>query len=940
MPSAGPTSARLTSPVLVGRAAELDQLRAVVRQPPAVVLIEGEAGIGKSRLIQEWFAEPALAGVTRLVGHCSPVREPLPFGPVIDALVTATIPEHAELSPVTGALRPLLPELADRLPPALPPLGSRRQERHRLFRGIRELLAELGPTVLALEDLHWIDTGTEELLRFLADRPPAQLCLVLTYRREDLSDPDTPAVVPVGSTVNRCRLRLPPLDVDQVAELIAAVGHAEVSPEFARYLHERTSGIPLAVEEALSLLRDRAGSGKLPAGPGSAGPATDPDPGVPPALRDAILERVARLSRSARRLLHAAAILGHPATEELLVRVAGLPPQHRTAGLAELVGRGLLGPVGEDRYGIRHGLASQAVLDSLNEPTRRALHRRAAAALLARGEPLPLAQLARHCRGAGQIDDWQRYAEAAADQAIALGDDGTAAALLRDVVARPGATTETRVRIAIKLGRAALTGLSHGDAVAILRQTLATPDLPTEARGELRLCLGILLRNQIRAAREGWTELRTAVGELADRPGPAARAMASLGAPYLTDGRHLAEHLEWLDRAAATAARAGDPELVSVVEVNRATALLATGDPAGWRLAGGLTDPLMTVNAAWSAICVGRYAEAEALLADGAALAADATGSYLGCALDGTALLFDYAVGNWAGLAGRAEELIRTAADVPSVVTEARLVLGQLALATGELPEAEAQLTEATGSVPVAAAAAGALIRLAAATSQLTAAEHRIRRGLAMIRDKGVWCWAAELLPAAVAVLTRLPDGQPAARKLVDEFAAGLAGRDAPLADAALHGCRGMLAEADGDLLAAAAQYREAAWAYAVLPHPYLAAQAWESRGRCLLAAGRDGVPPVAEAAEVFERLGASWDLARCRHLLRNLGRTLPHRRGRRGYGEQLSPREREVVRLVRTGRTNREIAEALFLSPRTVEAHVARALRKLGLPSRRALVA
>jgi hypothetical protein len=549
---------RLISPVLIGRADELTQLHAASRLPPTVVVIEGEAGVGKTRLIRDWLAAPGTRTATQLVGHCSPLREPLPFGPVIDALAGAAsrIPDPALLSPVTGALRPLLPELADRLPPALEPLDSRRQERHRIFRAIRDLLAGLGPTILVLEDLHWVDGGTHELLRFLADRPPGQLSLVLTYRREDLTDPSTPApVVPVGSGASRLRLVLRPLDVDQVGELAAAVHGSEVSAAFARYLYERTMGIPLAVEETLALLAD----GRLE---------------TPSALRDVILERVSRLGRSARRLLEAAAILGNPASAELLARVAGLPaqPEIQTAGLAELVARGLLGPIGEARYGLRHGLAQQAVQDSLTEPVRRALHARAADALLARGEPVPLAQLAHHYRQAGQIPEWQRYAEAAADQAIAFGDDGTAAELLRDVVARPDATTETRVRIAIKLGRAALTGLSHGDAVSILRRTLTESDLPAEARGELRLCLGILLRNQVRQAREGWNELRAAVDELANRPGPAARAMASLGAPYLIDGRHLDEHLAWLSRAAETAARAGDPALVSVVEVNAATA--------------------------------------------------------------------------------------------------------------------------------------------------------------------------------------------------------------------------------------------------------------------------------------------------------------------------------------------------------------------------------
>jgi DNA-binding CsgD family transcriptional regulator len=925
--------------VLIGRAAELAQLRAAARRPPAVVVVEGDAGVGKTRLVRDWLAGPDLAGLVQLVGHCSPLREPLPFGPVVDALtaVAGRIPPAASLSAVTGALRPLLPELAHLLPPALEPLGSLRQERHRVFRGVRDLLASLGPVVLVLEDLHWADHGTRDLLRFLAHRPPDQLWLVLTYRREDLADPAEPAPLAPGYPgAGRLRLVLSPLDPVRTAELAATLQGAEVTAELAGRLHERTLGVPLAVEETLGQLSDRpvaaAGPPELPADP-------------PAALREPLLARVARLGRSARRLLHAAAILGPPATEDLLVRVAGLAPQHGTGALAELVGRRLLGPADDDRYGFRHRLAKQVVHDSIPEPTRRALHRRAVTALAAGdGDP---GQLARHCRAAGRIADWQRYAELAADQAMAAGDDDTAAGLLREVVTRPDVSTGNRVRLAIKLGRAALTGLSHSEAMAILRRTLADVDLPAHARGELRLCLGILLRNQGRNAREGWAELSRAVQELDSCPGPAARAMASLGAPYLNDGRRIDEHLAWLARAADTARRTGDPELTAVVLANQATALVSTGDPAGWLLDGPVPDrpgippahsPLMTVNLAWSATCVGRYSEAETLLRSGERLAAPPAGGYLACALRGTALIHDYAVGNWDGLAARAGQVATTSSEVPSVAAEAHLVLGLLALATGALREAERHLREATGSVPVAVAADQGLARLATARHQPAIAQRRVRHGLELVQGKGVACWAAELLPTAVALLGRTPRQQPVARKLLDELAAGMSGRDSPLMDAALVAGRAHLSEADGQYLAAAALHAEAAWAYGVLPRPYAAAQACEARGRCLLAAGEDGTGPLAEALAVFERLGATWDVARCRHLLRSLGQALPHRRGRRGYGCQLSPRERDVVRLVRTGLTNREVAEALFLSPRTVEAHVARALRKLGLPSRRAL--
>jgi DNA-binding CsgD family transcriptional regulator/tetratricopeptide (TPR) repeat protein len=941
-------------------------LQAATRQPPAVILIEGEAGIGKTRLIRDWLAGPELAGTVQLLGHCTPLREPLPFGPVIDALASAAgwLPEPASLSPVTGALRPLLPELADRLPPPLPPLGSRRQERHRLFRGIRDLLTGIGPAVLVLEDLHWTDTGTQELLRFLAARLPPQLRLVLSYRREDLADPSTPALLPpVVPAASSLLLALQPLTAPEIRELADAVYQRRVSPGFGRYLHEHTMGIPLVVEAALGLLRDRQQPGDRPAAPEyPLPPETLP---VPAALRDALLERVARLNRSARLLLHAATILGNPVTEQVLVRVAGVSGRHSSGGLATLVERGLLHPVGEDRYGFRHRLAQQAVHDSLAEPTRRALHRRCAR-VLSGEQPRPLDQLAHHCRRAGLVADWQRYAEAAADQSIALGDDDTAARLLHDLVTHPGASVRDRVRVALKLGRAALTGLHHSQAIEVLQRTLAEADLPVGARGELRLCLGVLLRNQARRCRAGWAELARAIEELAGRPAPAARAMASLGAPYLTDGRHLTEHLDWLDRAVETAHRAGDPQLTAVVEANRVAALISIGDPAGWQRAGPMpqgfqgppgahppagplgTQPLLTVNTAWSAWCVGRYAEAGALLraaeqligGDSGDGGADAVrvGSYLGCALSGTTLLYDYAVGNWEGLSARADEMATTVSDVASVVAEARLVRGLVALATGELREAEAHLAAATGSVPVVAAALAGRARLAAAAGDLAGAGELVVEGLALVRGKGVWCWSAELLPAAATVLARRCDHHPALRKLLDEIAAGITGRDCPLADAALAAGRAILAEAGGALLEAAAQHAEAAWAYGALPRPYAAAQAWEARGRCLLAAGRDGTAALAEAVTTFDRLGASWDVARCRHLLRSQGHHMPQRRGRPGYGGQLSPREQEVVRLVRTGLTNREVAEALFLSPRTVEAHVARALRKLGLRSRLAL--
>ncbi|WP_163014087.1 helix-turn-helix transcriptional regulator, partial [Streptomyces sp. S1] len=121
-----------------------------------------------------------------------------------------------------------------------------------------------------------------------------------------------------------------------------------------------------------------------------------------------------------------------------------------------------------------------------------------------------------------------------------------------------------------------------------------------------------------------------------------------------------------------------------------------------------------------------------------------------------------------------------------------------------------------------------------------------------------------------------------------------------------------------------------------LLGRPFDAARAAEARGRCLLdLRGEAAADGVQEVVEVYGRLDARWDVARCRRLLRRHAIVTTHRRGRLGYGDQLSPREQEVARLVVQGRANRDIAESLVLSTRTVEHHVARIMRKLNASSR-----
>jgi DNA-binding CsgD family transcriptional regulator len=217
----------------------------------------------------------------------------------------------------------------------------------------------------------------------------------------------------------------------------------------------------------------------------------------------------------------------------------------------------------------------------------------------------------------------------------------------------------------------------------------------------------------------------------------------------------------------------------------------------------------------------------------------------------------------------------------------------------------------------------------------------RVTGELAVIAAaKHFWVFTTELAPAHVAALTACGQAGQAA-DFVTAFGRGLRRSGAPAAKAALVLCRGLLAEARGEHGEAARVFARAAAAWHTLPRPYDALLAQERQGRCLLAAG-DADPGRALLAEVLAGLSALGALSaadRVARVLREHG--VPVRRpgaGRPGYGDQLSPRELDVVRLVAGGRTNRQIAESLFLSPKTVAAHVNAAMRKLNVGTRTAL--
>ena len=933
---------RASSPIFVGRGDELARLLDVTARSPSLVLIEGEPGVGKTRLVQELLRRRELAGRRAFLGRCHELSEPFPLGPLVDALRGARL--SGRQPAVTGALRPLLPELADRLPEAPAPLGDAGAERHRLFRGLLELLTSFGPSLLLVEDLHWADQATLEFLRILVLQPPPELTVVGTYRREDVADGSPllrlDAQLPAQSVT--ARIALPPLNQEEVRELVATIlDTAAVSTAFAECLHGQTAGLPLAVEEVLLLLRQRR---DLVCQQGVWVRQQLDALAVPPRLRDAINERLSRLGPSARALVQAAAVLSLPADEQLLSRVTGLPEPACADALAESLASALLFEVGDGRYGFRHALAQQAVEEGVPTPVRRRLHLRAARALEARRE-LPLARLARHYRAAGETAKWVRYAEAAADRAISLNDHAAAYALLREAVSIRDIAPVTRGWLAIKLARHALRCRAYEDSIAILPPLLDDEAIPVRLRGRLRFLLGRLLYDT-GDPQAAHSQVVRALGEL---DGPmSAQAMAWLAVtPSGADS--IERRLRWFDAAMRLAAQSSDQAMTMEIAASRAVLLVRAGDPACWPAIENIPSPGSGPaeieqairgygNVADALLHLGRYQVAEDFNGRALRLAREHSPSY-STNFEMTAMQLDWLTGRWSGLEQRLRSAVRAVEDWPTALHICEAFLGLLLLAQGRTQPALAILSPLSakleGDIRVLTWIAAALGQARLAEGDPGAAVEAIEPALRAVDENQIWLCAGDLV--AVGVEASLAAGRPdEARRLIARLAEEVRGKDAPAAAAAVTTCRALVAESEAQPEQAAALFGEAERSWLALPRPYLAANARARAGRCLLTVDvAQARALLQDALAAFETLGAGWDAALVRQTLRRHGLIPAHRRGRRSYGNELSPREAEVARLASEGLNNREIARTLHLSVKTVEGHLSSASRKLGVSSR-----
>jgi DNA-binding CsgD family transcriptional regulator len=362
---------RVSSSNFVGRRAELAALEekwktSVNDQGAGVVLIAGEAGIGKSRLVAELAArlsEPSLV----LVGQCFDLADrALPFGPIVQVLRTLHRNlDHATLDAIVGPAR-------DELAALLPELGAPPREgivSAALFEqllGLFERLSDRIPTLLVIEDLHWADRSTRELFAYLArSLRCASMVLVGTYRSDDLHrrHPLRALVAELDRSGTVERIDLRPFDLDELRELITSIRGEEPSAALVDRTFTRSDGNAFFAEELLTL---------------------DDDTGrtLPPTLRDIVLSRVDGLSDNAQRILRAAAVIGRSADHRLLEAIAGLPHDELLEGAREAVAEHILVPDAEGlEYRFRHALVRETVNDDLLPGDRVALHTRVAEVL-------------------------------------------------------------------------------------------------------------------------------------------------------------------------------------------------------------------------------------------------------------------------------------------------------------------------------------------------------------------------------------------------------------------------------------------------------------------------------------------------------------------------------------------------------------------------------
>ena len=962
------------SPVLVGRdeqMAALDAAFASVRQGgPTAVLLGGEAGVGKSRLVSEFGQAATAAGARVLTGGCLELgTDGLPFAPFTAVLrdLVHELGADAVASMVPGrtprGLARLLPELGE--PDSRPDTDRDPGEaRARLFEEVLSALDHLArhsPVVLVIEDAHWADRSSRDLLTFLIgnQRAISGLLIIVTFRSDELhrTHPLRPMLAALDRIAWVERVELPRLTSHDTAELAAGILGRQLAADLADALYRRSEGNPLFVETLVGC------DGELSCE-------------LPESLRDLLLDRVRRLPEDTQEVLRVASAGGETTGHALLAVVTGRDDAALTSALRPAVTANVLRaqPAG---YTFRHELIREAVHEDLLPGEHGRLHSRFAEAIDADPSLVPpgraAIEMAHHWHAAHDsvwalIGAWRAAAQAGRAVAPAERLSLLARVLelwdqVPDAAERIGAD---HVRVLEEATCAAREAGEFERGIALASSALKSLDPSVspvrvaqllETRGHFRKDLG----------RKEFLDDFSAALAIAPADVPAVRIPILLAAAHCVPVA--AMERSYAEEALALARRSGD-------EVNEADALMTlamfrTGP--GQQAAVG-SDPVELIG------------QARAM-----AVRAGAHGLVVKAAINSSHLLEgagEHELAAETARQGLADEYIGRASRCLLVINQVEplFALGRwdeaMDLARdfrfSSLPLRGATLAVYAGRIALARGDVEAAVSAAAAAAELLrgspyADQHQLSLGLLEISLRLATAGALAAVELASQVIEgyELAGGSPryvwplvtgaagvcvvAARdeRLRSETAT-LAGRLRTIAEkletfgpvqqasqltfaaADASVCGGSFAEVLGaaDVLGA---WDEAAAAWEAVSEPYPRAQALLRAAEAALAGGdRDGAAgQLRVAAGLAAELGAE-PLAQEIGLLARRARIVlggPGSPASDGFG--LTGRELEVLRLVAAGRSNRDIANELFISPKTASVHVSNILGKLGAASR-----
>ena len=953
---------------LVGRDQELVTLTrlAGVLVPPAsgMVLVSGDAGIGKSRLLAALTERAVAAGWRVALGHCVDLGgSPMPYLPFteVTARLQATRPEVMDrLSTRWPAVRRLLPGQASGSESAARPT-SEPLDRSAFFDSLHAVLEELGranPLLLVLEDLHWADQSTCDLLSYLFTRRFAgPVSIVASYRSDDLHRRHPLRAIAAGwvRLPGMHRLQLDPLPDAEIRRLAQALHPAPLTASALEAVVDRAEGNAFFTEELVAAV----GSASMPRD-----------------LAGLLLLRLDSLPPDAQLVVRAAAAGGRQVRDAELAAVSGLSPDRFEAAVRAAVEYLVLVP-DADGFRFRHSLLAEAVYADLLPGERRRLHGAFVVALSRPGARSTAADLARHALAAEEHTIAYAASAQAGDDAMAAGGPDEAArhyALALDLVdaglVQPatGGPPVDRVTVTEKAAAAAAAAghVLRAEAIVAAQLRRTPPGTPAAERARLLIALA-----DAAALSDSSTDLAAVAGEAVDlvpaEPPTTLRARAvATYAMALAAARRDEEAVRWVDEGLAMppALRAGEP-----------------------------TAQLQTVMARITERG-GNAGESEQILRrllDSVAGSGDAAEVRVLYQLGWTQLEqgeLALALGTFRRAAQRSRELGRPFAPYGS---DARVFAGLVAYQTGQWDLA-LSLTATEGEQPPSLAAAGlASITLAVRagrgeTAGWPALLERVRAEWTTEGMVGIHSTAAAIdlhgdagdldqaiavyddLVACIATLWGSTDFQAQIRLvglLLGQMAGAapdlpphrrveLAARADELAEVADR-ARGMgrrrergvesqawlariraerlrLRRATGqpvDVPELVAAWQESVQAFAAYGQPFEMARSQARLAAALRASG--DAAAAAEVARAAERVAAGLGAAPLLAELRPLTGTRPDR----SSADLLTAREREVLLLVAAGRSNREIAEQLYVSAKTVSVHVSNILAKLSVRSR-----